>query len=77
MGARHAESTVINPKKWKKFLWGVKTFSDLQLWNESVRASNFYIAKKKYHRIAFAEQALIRATVSHGFRAGYRWRESF
>ena len=76
MGSRFAEATVVNPKKWRVFLWGVKTFSDIQLWNESVKASNYYVTKKKYTRIASAELALIRATLSHGFRAGYRWREN-
>lgn len=39
---------------------------------ESIKAANFYLKKKKFQRLNFAEQALIKASLCYGFQHGYR-----
>lgn len=76
-GFRWAETEFLFPSSARILVNWMKNktlenFSDEALWNESIKASNHYVVQKGFTTIALAEQALIRATFSYGFRDGFR-----
>jgi hypothetical protein len=76
MGARHCETVTFRPQISLKRLLGVGNIDEPEeVWNESIKASNYYIAKKKYSKLSMGDLALVRATVSYGFREGCQWRQ--
>lgn len=68
MGVRFAEKTYTS--FWFKFL--PKIIDSEYIEKHGIKASNFYLKKKGYSKLQWHEQALIRASVSTGFREGFQ-----
>lgn len=76
MGARHYETAVMAPNFFRRLL-GCKPLDDTALWNESVKAANYYLRRRGYWgKLPMSELALMRSTLSYGFREGYLWRRN-
>jgi hypothetical protein len=71
MGARHYENLANRPF-WKFWVKQKLTVDELDL--ESVDAANEYIKKKNFYKLPYYEQALLRASVSMGFKEGFKSR---
>ncbi len=84
MGAREAEKKL--PDNSRSFWWwtfkapkwaarGIGKENSLAraMWldHESLKAANFYIKKQGFYKVIYTDQALVRATVSIGFKAGF------
>jgi hypothetical protein len=72
LGARRCEEMTNAP--WWKRLYLKKCSSEAELSEESVKAANHYIKEKGFGKLNFYEQALIKSTVSFGFREGFTSR---
>lgn len=63
------------PSWWQVSFWISKTITDEWVTTESIKAATFYLKKKKFKRLGFAQQALIKASLCYGFQHGYRSRQ--
>lgn len=77
MGARNFEDILLRPRWWR-VLFGKPRgpLADVGLFHESVKAGRFYLKRKGYLKLAMADQSLILASVTYGFREGYSWRKT-
>lgn len=70
MGIRFAEQLYS-----RRFFKVTAPWDEEKLIEEANRAAKTYLVAKSYTRLNTYEQALIRASLSHGFKNGFRFRE--